>query len=77
MATSFRYTGSSYLEVEGVFRHRLYKFSKRTPELVIMAEDVTVMRAYPELIELKRSSQADEWREIKGATSEKRNRSKA
>lgn len=59
VAATFRYTGSSYLEVEGIFRHRLYRFSKATPEVVIMAEDVTVMRAYPELIELKRSHSDD------------------
>jgi hypothetical protein len=49
----FRYTGRSSLEVDGIFRHRVYKFSKGIPELVIMAEDVAVMRGYPELIELK------------------------
>ena len=60
ISATFRYTGSSYLEVEGIFRHRLYRFSQRMPEVVIMAEDVTVMRAYPELIELKRSNPADQ-----------------
>jgi len=56
----FRYTGSSYLEVDGIFGHRVYKFSKRAPELVIMADDVAIMRGYPELVELKRSEPVDE-----------------
>jgi len=56
----FRYTGTSDLEVEGVFGHRVYKFSKRAPELVIMADDVALMRGYPELVELKRSKPVDE-----------------
>ena len=51
--TTFRYTCRSKLEVEGIFRQRVYKFSKRTPELAIMSEDVAVMRAYPDLVELK------------------------
>ena len=52
-AAIFRYTGSSYLRAEGILRQRVYEFSARTPELVIMPEDVAVMRAYPELVELK------------------------
>jgi hypothetical protein len=49
----FRYTGSSSLEVEGIFGRRVYKFSKEMPEQMIMVEDVAIMRAYPQLIELK------------------------
>jgi len=58
--TVFRYTGSSSVEVDGIFGRRVYKFSKGMPELVIMAEDVALMRGYPELIELKRLKKMDE-----------------
>lgn len=49
----FRYTGSSSLEVEGLFGRRVYRFSKETPELVIVPGDAAIMRGYHELIELK------------------------
>jgi hypothetical protein len=48
------------LEVDGIFGRRLYKFSKEMPELMIMAEDVAIMRGYPQLIELKSSEKMDE-----------------
>ncbi len=50
----FRYSGASALEISGIFGRRLYKFSAAVPELVVMAEDVAIMRGYSELIELKR-----------------------
>ena len=49
----FRYTGSGSLDVDGVFSRRLYKFSTGVRELVVTPEDVSVMRAYAELTELK------------------------
>jgi hypothetical protein len=50
----FRYTGSSSLEVDGIFKRRVYKFSRRMPELTVLAEDVSIMRGYNELIELRK-----------------------
>ena len=50
----FHYTGSSSLEVSGLFNRRIYKFSTAMPDLVILPEDAAILRGYPELIELKR-----------------------
>jgi hypothetical protein len=51
--SKFRYTGSGSLEVDGVFSRRMYRFSTGVRELVVTPEDVSVMRGYAELVELK------------------------
>jgi hypothetical protein len=51
--TRFRYIGRGFLEVDGVFSRRMYRFSSGMPELLVVPEDVSVLRGYPELIELK------------------------
>ncbi len=50
---TFRYTGNRSLRVKSVFNHRVYDFSSSDTELIVMAEDVAMMRGYSELIELK------------------------
>ena len=49
----FRYTGIGSLEVDGTLSRRVYRFSTGTPELMVVAEDVAVLRGYSELVEVK------------------------
>jgi len=55
----FRYTGESSIEVEGVFRRQVYRFSRENPELTIAAEDVALLRGYSELVELTVKTASD------------------
>jgi len=64
----FRYTGNSSLEVEGIFGHRAYKFSRKDQELLIAAEDVALLRGYSDLIELKRPRALDKQDDEPGAS---------
>ena len=52
-AARFRYTGITSLEVEGMLNRRVYRFSRGTPELTVLTEDVAIMRGYRELVELR------------------------
>lgn len=49
----FRYIGITSLEVEGMLNRRVYRFSRGTPELTVLSEDVAIMRGYSELVELR------------------------
>ncbi len=50
----FRYTGTNSLVIRGFSNQRLYHFTVGNPELSVFAEDVAVVRAYPELVEIKK-----------------------
>ena len=52
-AAKFYYTGSGTLLVDGLFARNVYRFSSAVRELMIAAEDVSIVRGYPELTELK------------------------
>jgi hypothetical protein len=49
----FRYTGDTSLHVEGRFNRRVYKFSRESPELAVLAEDAAILRGYFDLVELR------------------------
>lgn len=51
--STFRYTGDAGLVINGLFGRNVYKFSTAARELMIVPEDVAIMRAHPELTELK------------------------
>jgi hypothetical protein len=51
--TTFRYTGAGSLVINGLFGRNAYKFSSAVRELAIGSEDVAIMRAHPELTELR------------------------
>lgn len=47
----FRYTGNNELQVKGLF-DIIYTFSAQRPQLLVHAEDVSVMRGYDDLTEV-------------------------
>lgn len=49
----FRYVGNGYVQINGKFGRRIYRFSTSDRELEVMAEDVPIMHAYANLIEVK------------------------
>ena len=51
-AATFRYTGANALEISGLFGRNLYRFSAEARELMVVPDDVAIMRAHPELIEI-------------------------
>jgi predicted ribosome-associated RNA-binding protein Tma20 len=48
----FRYTGNSALRVKGLF-DIIYTFSAQRPQLLVHPEDVSVMRGYGNLTEIR------------------------
>ncbi|HXD31815.1 MAG TPA: hypothetical protein VN643_11900 [Pyrinomonadaceae bacterium] len=55
-AARFRYTGAGSLVVDGLFARNTYRFSAAARELMILGEDIAIMRGHPELIELRKSA---------------------
>lgn len=47
----FRYTGTGSLEINSFLNRKVYQFSASNPNLIVFAEDVAMLRGYPELIE--------------------------
>ncbi|NQX38289.1 hypothetical protein SAMN05421820_101303 [Pedobacter steynii] len=48
----FRYTGNNELQVKGIF-NITYTFSAHRPRVLVHPDDVSVMRGYPDLVELR------------------------
>ncbi|ETZ23789.1 hypothetical protein [Pedobacter sp. V48] len=48
----FRYNGNSELQVRGIF-HITYTFSAQRRQFLVHSEDVSVMRGYADLTEVK------------------------
>lgn len=48
----FRYTGDNELQVKGVF-NIVYSFSAQKPKLLVHPDDISVMRGYANLVEVK------------------------
>ena len=49
----FRYTGKTSLEVKNLFGNQRYIFTDSQPLVSVLPDDVSLMRAYSELIEIK------------------------
>ena len=49
----FRYLGNQSLSIKGISGNKTYHFSVKTPEILVFAEDVALMRGYSALTELK------------------------
>jgi len=48
----FRYTGNNELQVKGVF-NITYTFSTHRPQVLVHPDDVSVMRGYASLVEVR------------------------
>ena len=51
--TMFRYTGNGTLNVKSASSQRTYHFSQANHEVRVSGDDTAMMRAYPDLIELR------------------------
>ena len=51
--TLFRFTGKTSLEVKSLFGGQRYIFTSTHPLVSVLPEDVSLMKAYAELIEMK------------------------
>ena len=51
--TMFRYTGKTSIEVKSLYGSQRYLFTKATPLVSVLPEDVDLLRAYPHLVEVK------------------------
>ena len=49
----FRFTGKTSLEVKSLFGSQRYLFTAANPLVSVLPEDSALMRAYPDLIEIK------------------------
>lgn len=49
----FRYTGKTALEVKSLYGSQRYLFTKAKPLVSVLPEDSDLMRAYPDLTEVK------------------------
>ena len=52
--TLFRFIGKTSLEVKSLFGSQRYLFTATNPLVSVLPEDSALMRAYPDLIEIKR-----------------------
>jgi hypothetical protein len=51
--TLFRFTGKMSLEVKSLFGSRRYLFTEGSPLVFVLPDDVSLMRAYMDLVEVK------------------------
>jgi hypothetical protein len=51
--TLFRFTGKTSLEVKSLFGSQRYIFTEARPLVSVLPEDVSLMKAYADLVEIK------------------------
>ena len=52
-AVQFKYTGSGVLEINGFMNLRKYRFSAQTPVISVAADDISTIRGYDDLVEVR------------------------
>jgi hypothetical protein len=52
-SVQFRYTGNGVLEINGFLNMRRYRFSSQTPVLSVSHNDVSTVRGYDDLVEIR------------------------